>query len=161
MARFTALIMPHTSREVQATSEAPTIQEFREQVLWLLGDEDTQPYAYNSCEICREVNGLDPFTFKGCFHKFDANRRGPRCRFQDRGCSIRSQTVYERLRAMERLGLIKSVKMRWLDGRDPGAAENRLQWDNFRFWFRSKAGLAVRLIQDVQIRISPVSSGWM
>lgn len=105
-------------------------------------------YAFNSCEICRAVNGREPGDSIGCFEPFSYEAKPSRCRARARGCAILSQTVYMRLRRMEARGLIKSVKMRWVDGRDEGCFKESIQWDTFRIWYLTRQGLGNKLIHD-------------
>ena len=110
-------------------------------------------YSLNTMEVCRLLNGLAPRNFQGCYFKFDLNRRGPRCRFKERGCCVRSNSVDGTLRSLQRRGLVHSVKLRWFDGRSKGAAKNSLQLDVFRFYYVSRPDLARRLKDDIQAHL--------
>ena len=112
-----------------------------------------EDYAYNAMEICRVFNGIAPRSFKGCYFKFGINRRGPRCRHNERGCQVKSGSIDATLRAMQKRGLVRSIKMRWFDGRDKGAWKNSLQLDIFRFYYTTKAGLANRLEHDIKTHL--------
>lgn len=112
--------------------------------------EFIQGYSYNTCEICRAMNGLNPFHFKGCFFKFDKNRRGPQCREKERGCKINISLCRYRLKKMQKLKMIKSVKMTWFDGRE---GNEHIPTDIFRFWYFEKEHLARKLIRDVQTHL--------
>ncbi len=108
-------------------------------------------YAYNGMELCRLVNGIDPFDFKGCNYSkkekdwFDAKGG---CKHKQRGCKYRYTMIYYRLRKMQKKGLVKSLKMKWIDGRDPGAVDY-IPTDMFRFWYIEAGLLSTRLCQDV------------
>jgi len=110
-------------------------------------------YSYNAMEICRALNGLQPRQFRGCYYDFNLNGRHPRCRMRERGCNCRSNAVDQVFRSMEREGQLHSVKLRWFDGRNKGAAGNSLQLDVFRFYYRSKPDLAARLSHDIRVHL--------
>jgi len=107
-------------------------------------------YAYNAMEICRILNGRDPKQFEGCYYQFGLARKGPRCRFKERGCEFCSSSVDGSLRHMQKKRRVRSVKMRWFDGRKKGAFKNSLQLDLFRFYYVTKEGLARKLQDDIQ-----------
>lgn len=108
------------------------------------------PWAYNTCEICRILNGIEPRDFKGCFFDFSWETKSARCKHEARGCQYQSGSVDSSLRNMQKRGFCRSVKMRWFDGRAGGAAgEDSLQMDNFRFYYTSKQGLANKLKADI------------
>lgn len=111
-------------------------------------------YGYNTMEICRMLNNIEPRNFKGCYFKFALDRRGPRCRMKERYCTHGSGSVDQTLRGLEKMGLLHSIKLRWFDGRSKGAARNSLQLDVFRFYYLTKTGLAVRLQDDIQNHLS-------
>lgn len=107
-------------------------------------------YSYNTMEICRMLNGINAFKFKGCYFHFDVNRRGERCRAVERGCQFRSSSIDGSLRGMQKRGLVRSILLRWFDGRSGGAAKNSLPTDLFRFYYLSKSDLALRLMSDIE-----------
>lgn len=121
-----------------------------EKLIQILSD-----YAFNGMEVCRICNGIDPFDFKGCNYstkekEWFAPKGG--CRHEQRGCKFRYSMVYYRLMKLYKKGLIKSLKLKWLDGRDTGAV-NYIPLDNFRYFFTNPNLLATRLCQDVICKI--------
>ena len=106
-------------------------------------------FAYNSMEICRALNGIPPRQFLGCYYKFDINRRGNRCRSKERGCKFCSSSIDSSLRGMQKRGLVRSLLLRWFDGRSAGAAKNSIPTDLFRFYYLSKPDLAKKLMADI------------
>lgn len=112
--------------------------------------EMVKGYSYNAMEICRALNDIPPQQFLGCYFKFDINRRGDRCRAKDRGCKFCSSSIDSSLRGMQRKGMIRSILLRWFDGRSAGAAKNALPTDLFRFYYLTKQGLAVKLMADIK-----------
>lgn len=110
-------------------------------------------YSFNAMEVCRALNGQDPKAFRGCYYKFDLNRRGPRCRMKERGCPVRSDCVDHLLRGLQKRGLVQSVKLRWFDGRDKGTPKSSLQLDLFRFYYTSREGLARKLMDDIKTHV--------
>lgn len=127
------------------------LSAFRDKVLWEL-----ENYAYNCMEICRLFNGLDPFKFRGCHFTTKEKPWGTSkggCRGRVRGCKLLNSTLYSRLRRLEELGKVKSIKLLWFDGRNPEKAGIKL--DQFRFFYVNRDGLAARLHQDVGSHISP------
>lgn len=110
--------------------------------------------AYNTMEICRMCNGHHPEAFGACYEgqRFEINRRGPRCNSKKRGCKIDASTVDGRLRRFQKRGGIRSILLRWFDGR-PGRNENEIPLDKFRFWFNDRSGLGRRLIDDIESRL--------
>jgi len=122
----------------------------RERVLWEL-----ENYAYNSMELCRMLNGLETFEFKGCHFTTKEKPWGTSkcgCQGRVRGCKLLNSTLYSRLRRLEKLGKVRSIKLVWFDGRNPEL--NGLKMDQFRFWFTNRAGLAARLHQDIMTHIA-------
>jgi len=96
-----------------------------------------EDYAYNGMEICRIVNGFNPFDFKGCNYSTEEKEWfSPKsgCRFKERGCTFNYSMIYYRLRKMQEKGLINSLKMKWIDDRSTGAIDH-IPTDLFRFYF--------------------------
>jgi hypothetical protein len=89
-------------------------------------------YAYNSMEVCRLLN--------------------PRCQCKVNGCDFIASTVYSRLRSLQKRGKVRSILLRWFDGR-PGRHPSEIPTDKFRFWFLDRRGLANRLIADIERRL--------
>lgn len=111
-------------------------------------------YSYNAMEICRALNGIPPHQFIGCYFAFDVNRRGARCRAKERCCKYYSQSIDSSLRGMQKRGMVRSVLLRWFDGRSSGCAgENALPTDLFRFYYLSKKGLATKLMEDINTKL--------
>lgn len=127
----------------------PTVRESEEVLLSWLGD-----MAFNTMELCRILNGIQPEAFEGCYPAFSYDTKPDRCLGRCRGCHTHSGAVDKRLRRLQARGLVKSVGIRWFDHRDPGrAGEGSIQLDNFRIYYVSRESLARRLIQDVRINL--------
>lgn len=127
-----------------------SISEFRAEVLELMGGP--MGYAYNGMELCRAINGFEPFDHKGCHFTTDEKGWGqPKggCQYKARGCGICQRTALSRLDRMQTLGQLGSVKIRFFDSRNPGCAPNSLPLDMFRFFYRDREGLARRLHHDI------------
>ena len=117
--------------------------------------EYIKDYAYNGMEICRIINGFDPYDFKGCNYStkekpFFSPKGG--CRFEKRGCQFRYSLIYYRLNKLEKEGKIKSLKMKWFDSRDTGAVDY-IPLDLFRYYYIDQSLLATRLCQDVITKV--------
>jgi hypothetical protein len=112
-------------------------------------------YAYNTSEICRIVNDISPHDFKGCNHSVEEKdffaAKGM-CKCRERGCRMNNRNVHSRMKRMQKAGKIRSVKMLWLDGREPGAV-NHHPTDIFRIWYLKDEFLSTRLIQDVKVMV--------
>lgn len=130
------------------------IKVWRDQVMTLL-----ESYAFNGMEVCRAVNGYGALNHKGCHYTvkeipWGGGKGG--CRYRHRGCEMCQKTVLDRLKSMERAGLIHSIKIRWFDSREPGAAGGGYTLDFFRFFYSSKEGLSRKLHQDIEVKIMGV-----
>ncbi len=126
----------------------PSPVEMAGHVLWSL-----EEYAMNGMEVCRDVNGHDPWSHKGCHFKTTEKGWGePKggCQYRARGCKICQKTVLNRLNVLEKKGLLHSIKIRWFDSRNTGAAPaDSFTFDLFRIFYVGREGLARRLIHDV------------
>jgi len=113
--------------------------------------EIIRDYAYNSMEVCRIVNGFDWQDRSPCYtHGFGYVTRPHRCAYKERGCRYWSFKIYNKLRALERRGRIRSVKLRWFDGR----RGRGLRLDEFRIFFIRRECLAKRLIDDIRAHLA-------
>lgn len=126
----------------------PSVDLSSELILSWLND-----MALNTMEICRALNGIEPGYFRGCYKPFSYDKKPDRCQHKDRCCDISSGAVDQRMRTLEKKGLVHSLKIRWFDGRDPGAAANSIQLDNFRIYYTTRASLSRRLIKDIVTHI--------
>lgn len=109
-----------------------------------------QGYSYNAYEVCRILNGKGFRDFQKCFYKFESKGRGNRCRIKRNGCKIRSNSVDATLRSLWKRGIIKSISLRWFDGRSTGKNTHGICTDNFRFYYLTKKDLAARLKDDIK-----------
>lgn len=120
-----------------------------------------QTYAYNGMELCRALNGLDPWDSKGCHFSVQekpwSSAKGT-CKGKTRGCTIPYSTLFRRLKQLEAKTPLRSIKIRWMDNRDPGVAKTSIQMDVFRIWYTSLEYLAVRLVQDIDCYIHPITT---
>lgn len=118
--------------------------------------DTVKDYAYNGMELCRMINGFDPWDFKLCCwtvkEKPWGTPKNPKCRRKIHGCRFSNSLVYSRMKKLHKNGRVKTQKLVWLDGRDQGIAEHS-PTDVFRFWFTDRSLLAARLIHDVLTRI--------
>lgn len=122
---------------------------------------ELENYAYNGMELCRLFNGLDPFDSLGCHYTTQEkpwrSAKGS-CKGEARGCALKYRTLFRRLKRLEGRSCLKSLKIRWMDHRDPGAVKNSIPLDVFRIWYTGREALAVRLVHDIDVHISPVKA---
>lgn len=109
-----------------------------------------QRYSFNAYEVCRILNGRQFRDFQKCFYKFESKGRGNRCRMKRNGCKIRSNSVDATLRSLWKRGKLKSVVLRWFDGRPTGRNSHGICTDVFRFYYVAKKDLAARLKDDIK-----------
>jgi len=102
--------------------------------------------AMNSMEVCRVLNGFPKDSFEKCYpNEFSYETKQKRCNHEERGCEVWSLTVYNQLRSLKENGRIKSIKMKWFDGRKGDSA---VKTDIFRFWYVEPKQLGRMLIRS-------------
>jgi len=117
--------------------------DFGHVILKILNKEDI---ALNSMEICRALNDIDYTNFSICYpSEFSFETKNNRCLSEQNNCDVWSLDVYNRLKKLENKGRVRSLKLKWFDGRE---GNENIVTDIFRFWFTERKQLGKRLTKD-------------